>query len=52
VHRVGKKMSKTIQTEWITKQLKSQKPNTQVWAYTRFQLNVTIIKRQIQNDIK
>jgi hypothetical protein len=52
VHSVEEKMSKTIKKEGIIKQLKSQKPNTQVWACARFQLNVTIIKRKIQNDVK
>lgn len=45
-------MSKTIQKEGIIRQLESQKPNSQVWAYARFQLNVMIIKKQIQNNVK
>jgi hypothetical protein len=52
MHNVKEKMLETIQKEGITKQLKNQKLNTQVWAYTRFQLNVTFIKKQIQNDVK
>jgi hypothetical protein len=52
MHNVKEKMSETILKEGITKQLKNQKLNTQVWAYVRFQLNVTIIKKQIQNDVK